>query len=144
MSAVFICPLNESPWPLSCLAKLEEWESKVFGLIASHPVTQPQDQQWTNDPPSLGIQKQVACYARGWISSDRFAETNKMVACVQVIRIPALTTAFKTAKWLNPAPSFCFPKGVGLSASSITSLPACKWCTLGFLRVLTPCSPIPY
>lgn len=92
---------------------------------------------------SLSGNPETGCYLWGWICSDRFAGTSKMVACTRVFGIPALTMAFTTAQCLSPAPSFCFPKGVGLSASSTTSLPACKWCTLGFLGVLTPCSPIP-
>lgn len=75
---------------------------------------------------SLSGNPETGCYLWGWICSDRFAGTSKMVACTRVFGIPALTMAFTTAQCLSPAPSFCFPKGVGLSASSTTSLPACK------------------
>lgn len=39
-------------------------------------------------------------------------------------------------------PLFAFKMEWGCLPAPITSLPACKWWTLGFLRVLTPCSPI--
>lgn len=67
-------------------------------------------------PSPPGIQKQVA--TSGVAGADRFAETNKMAACLRVVRTLALTIASKTAKGLSPAPSFCFQNGTGLSASS--------------------------
>lgn len=135
MSTVFICP----PTPR---LPAPDGPIGIRGLrltassVPCHPAPGWAVGRW----PSLSGNTETGCYLWGWTGPDRFVETSKMVAFLQVIRTPALT---ETAKCLSPAPSFCFQNGMGLSASSYYICASMQMMNLGFLRVLTPCSPIP-
>lgn len=109
----------------------------AYCLKSCHPAPGPAVNKW----PSLSRNQETGPY----LGVDLLRQVcgNKMVACIQLNRIPALTIVFQAAKCLSPSPSFCFQNGTSCLPAPITSLPACKWCILGFIRVLTPCSPIP-
>lgn len=139
MSTVFICPR-----PLACLPACTGWthrnpRSHCFICNLSSSPRGAVD-QW----PSHLRNTETGCYLWGQTGPDRFMETSKMVAFLQVIRTPALTAALTaTAKCLSPAPSFCFQSGMGLCASSYDLCASMQMMNLRFLGVLTPCSPIP-
>lgn len=114
--------------------------SQAHCFVPCHPAPAWAVDQW----PSRSGTIETGCYLRGWTGPHRFVETNKMVAFLQVIRTPALTVALtEIAKCLSPAPSFCFQNGMVLSANSYYICASMQMMNLGFLRVLTPCSPIP-
>lgn len=85
----------------------------------------------------------AGCCLRGWICSDRFVETNKMVACIPAIRSQLSTAALEAASAHVQHPLSASKTEWGCLPARCTSPPACKWCPVGFHRVLTPWSPIP-
>lgn len=137
MSTVFICPQ-----PLACLHRMHPSESEFSGSllrtlsssprVGSEPMALPL-REYRNRLQSLGVNWPQQVYGN-----------KQMVAFLHVIRTPALTVALtEIAKCLSPAPSFCFQNGMGFSASSYYSCASMQMMNLGFLKVLTLCSPIP-
>lgn len=94
---------------------MEASESRVSG--SQPPARSPDPGRAADKRPSL-LESEAGGYLWGRLGAGRFAETNKMAACLQVVRAPALAIASETAEGPSPAPSFCFQNGMELSASS--------------------------
>lgn len=128
---------NLSPVCTGCTHRNPSSQAHCFvpchpARVGSEPMALPL-REYRNRLQSLGVNWPQQVYGN-----------KQMVAFLHVIRTPALTVALtEIAKCLSPAPSFCFQNGMGFSASSYYSCASMQMMNLGFLKVLTLCSPIP-